>query len=90
KRDEAWFKEMILEAATTVQEVDEAEIRKNFAATLRQRVPILNGIAAGFGRTGLNGKWANTFGAVTITARDNGAYRVTAELSSNYGSDKHW
>ncbi|WP_271619995.1 lysozyme inhibitor LprI family protein [Bradyrhizobium sp. CCBAU 51745] len=90
KRDQVWFNEMIEEAATTVQEVDAAEIRRNFAATLRQRVPVLNGIAAGFGRAGLNGKWTNTFGAVSITVGDNGAYRVTAELSSNYGSDKHW
>ncbi len=90
RRDQAWFNEMILEAAYSVQEVNEAEIRENFAAVLRQRVPALSRIAAGFGRAGLAGQWTNAFGSVTVSAGENGAYRVVADLNSNYGSDKHW
>ena len=90
KRDQTWFNEMILEGAVTVQEVDEPEIRENFAAMLRQRVSTLNDIATGFGRTGLTGKWANAFGSVTVASTENNAYRVMVDVSSNYGSDKHW
>jgi uncharacterized protein YecT (DUF1311 family) len=89
KRDQAWFNEMILEAADTVQEVDEAELRQNFVATLRQRVAVLNDMASGFGRAGLAGKWSNAFGSLTLTPGENGSYRFAADLNAYYGSDKH-
>ena len=89
KRDEAWFNEMILEAGDTVQEVDEAELRDNFVAILRQRATALDKIAGGFGRGGLAGKWANAFGSVTVGPDANGAWRIAIDMSAYYGSGKH-
>ena len=89
KRDQAWFIGMILEAADTVQEVGEAELRDNFVATLRQRVAVLDNIASGFGRAGFAGKWGNAFGSVTLTPGENGNYRLAADLNASYGSDRH-
>ncbi|UWU91531.1 lysozyme inhibitor LprI family protein [Bradyrhizobium sp. CB1015] len=89
KRDQAWFNAMILGAADTVQEVDEAELRDNFVATLRRRAAALGEIAAGFGRGGLTGKWVNAFGSVTISPSANGARQLTVDMSAYYGSDKH-
>ncbi|WP_201723821.1 hypothetical protein, partial [Bradyrhizobium sacchari] len=89
KRDQAWFNEMILGAAGTVQEVDEAELRDNFVATLRQRATVLGEIAAGSGRAGLAGKWANAFGSITISPSANGTRQLTVDMRVDYGSDKH-
>ncbi|TQF33338.1 lysozyme inhibitor LprI family protein [Bradyrhizobium sp. UNPA324] len=89
KRDEAWFNEMISQAADTVQEVNEAELSDNFVATLRQRKDALDEIAGGFGRGGLSGKWTNAFGKLTISPDANGARRITVEMNAYYGSDKH-
>ncbi|MBB4372420.1 uncharacterized protein YecT (DUF1311 family) [Bradyrhizobium sp. cir1] len=89
KRDQAWFNEMILQAADTVQEVDEAELRDSFIATLRQRAAVLGEIAGGFGGVGLTGKWANAFGSVTISPSANGTRQLTIDMSAYYGSDKH-
>ncbi|MBR0716841.1 lysozyme inhibitor LprI family protein [Bradyrhizobium liaoningense] len=86
KRDQAWFNDMILEAADTVQETDFAELREKFIETLRKRAAAL---ALGFGRAGLGGKWANAFGSVTMTPGGNGAYGVAVDMSVDYGSDKH-
>lgn len=88
KRDEAWFNEMILEAADTVQEVDDAELRESFAATLRQRAAALDEIAGGFGRGGLSGKWTNALGSVTIAPDVNGAWRLAIDMRVDYGSDR--
>lgn len=90
KRDQAWFNEMIQEAAYTVEETDEAELREGFADALRLRAATLDDLARGFGRSGLTGAWANALGGVTVTATEKGAYRLDVELNSNYGSDKHW
>ncbi|WP_271614904.1 lysozyme inhibitor LprI family protein [Bradyrhizobium sp. CCBAU 51627] len=90
KRDQAWFNEMIGEAADTVEQADEAELRDGLADALRRRAATLDDIARGFGRGGLSGAWANALGGVTLTATETGAYRLDAELNSNYGSDKHW
>jgi len=91
KRDQVWFNEMIQEAASTVEDVDEAELRQIMTDVLRRRAAALDDLARGFGRGGLSGAWANAFGVVTITATEAGAaYHLDAELSSDYGSDKHW
>jgi len=90
KRDQAWFNEMIREAAYTVEEADEAELRQNLADSLRKRTAVLDEFARGFGRGGVAGAWANALGGITITATEPGAYRFDAELNSDYGSDKHW
>jgi hypothetical protein len=78
KRDEAWFNEMILQAAEAVQQADEAELSDNFVATLRQRRAALDEMAGGFGRSGLSGKWVNAFGSLTISPDANGARRITS------------
>lgn len=90
KRDQAWFNEMIQEAAYTVEDADEAELRQNLTDVLRQRAAALDDLARGFGRSGLTGAWANAFGGVTVTAAETGSYRLDAELNTYYGSDKHW
>ncbi|QOZ47471.1 hypothetical protein XH89_31270 [Bradyrhizobium sp. CCBAU 53340] len=90
KRDQAWFNEMIQEAAYTVEQADEAELRQNLADALRRRATALDDLARGFGRDGLGGAWANALGGVTVTATESGSYRLDAELNSDYGSDKHW
>jgi uncharacterized protein YecT (DUF1311 family) len=90
KRDQAWFDEMIEEAAYTVQEADAAELRENLADMLRRRAATLDDLARGFGRGGLSGAWANALGGVTLTRTEADAYRLDAELNSDYGSDKHW
>jgi uncharacterized protein YecT (DUF1311 family) len=89
KRDEAWFNEMILEAAETVQDADMAELREQFIETLRKRAAVLDELAPGFGRAGFAGKWANAFGSVTLTPGENGAYRLAVDMNVYYGSDKH-
>lgn len=88
KRDQAWFNEMIQEAADTMTQADEDELRQNFAETLRRRNTALGVIADGFGRSGLAGQWINAFGSMTVTAVD-GGYRIAADLQSDYGSNKH-
>jgi len=90
KRDQVWFNEMIQEAAYTVEDADEAELRQNLTDVLRQRAIALDDLARGFGRSGLTGAWANAFGGLTVTATETGSYRLDAELNSDYGSDKHW
>jgi uncharacterized protein YecT (DUF1311 family) len=90
KRDQVWFDEMIQEAAYTVEEADEAELRQNLTDLLRQRAAVLNDLARGFGRSGLTGAWANAFGGLSVTATEAGAYSLDAKLNSDYGSDKHW
>jgi len=90
KRDQAWFNEMIGEAADTVEQAEEPELRDSLVDALRRRAATLDDIARGFGRGGLSGEWANALGGVTLTATEAGAYRLEAELNSNYGSDKHW
>ncbi|MCP3460235.1 lysozyme inhibitor LprI family protein [Bradyrhizobium sp. CCGUVB23] len=89
KRDQAWFNEMILGAADTVQEVDEAELRDNFIATLRRRARVLDEIAIGFGHSGLAGKWTNAFGGLIVTPAANGGYDLAVDMNAYYGSDKH-
>jgi uncharacterized protein YecT (DUF1311 family) len=84
KRDQVWFNEVIIDAAETVVQSDEQEQRDLLSQTLRTRLARLNGIAEGFGRTGLAGSWANAFGAITLTPTEDGAYRVTADLFAKY------
>ena len=89
KRDQAWFNEMILEAADLVAEMNDADMRAGFAETLRTRLAALQGIADGFGRAGFGGRWASAFGSVDVTPAQDGAYRLTANISVNYGTDRH-
>jgi uncharacterized protein YecT (DUF1311 family) len=87
KRDQVWFDEMIINAAETMAEGNDAEAREAFVEMLRQRVTTLEGIAQGFGRAGVAGRWVNAFGALEVTAAEAGAYRLTIDMDSVYGAD---
>ena len=87
KRDQVWFDEMIVNAAETMAQGDDADQREAFAALLRQRVTTLEGVAQGVGRSGIAGRWVNAFGAVDVTAADAGAYRLAIDMRSVYGAD---
>lgn len=86
KRDQAWFNEIMLTAAESMPASDDATAREAFAETLRQRVPTLEAITTGFGRPGFAGKWVNTFGSVTVTPADGGAWRLTFDANAVYGT----
>ncbi len=86
RRDQAWFNEMIVNAAESLSETDDTEQRESFAETLRQRIATLDAIALGFGRPGVSGKWVDAFGTVTVTPADEGAYRLAIETRAVYGS----
>src|SRR5262245_14135328 len=84
KRDQTWFNEMMLNAVESKFEDDEA--KEAFISRLRQRAVTLDGVAHGFGRPGVAGRWANALGNVTVTPAG-GGYRLAIDLSAAYGSD---
>jgi uncharacterized protein YecT (DUF1311 family) len=86
KRDQAWFDEIILSAAESVPQSDNADERAGFTETLRQRTTTLEAIGNGFGRPGYAGDWVNAFGGLVVTPADGGAYRVAIETRAVYGS----
>src|SRR5262245_1962005 len=86
KRDQVWFGQVIGKAATSLSQSGD-ENREAFAATLRQRVSMLNAIASGFGRPGLAGKWANAFGNVVVTPEVAGTYRLAVDMRAVYGAN---
>jgi hypothetical protein len=86
KRDQVWFGEIAVSAAESVPQSDDDEAKEAYAASLRERITTLQSIAAGFGRSGLAGRWMNTFGSVVVTPADGGAYRIAIETRSVYGT----
>ncbi|UGY12190.1 lysozyme inhibitor LprI family protein [Bradyrhizobium septentrionale] len=86
KRDQAWFNEMIIDAAEVLADADTDELKESFAEALRRRVTALDGMASG--RPGLAGKWVNAFGNITLTPAEGGAYRLAADLRGDYGGDR--
>ncbi|MGY4421556.1 uncharacterized protein YecT (DUF1311 family) [Bradyrhizobium sp. JR6.1] len=86
KRDQAWFNEMIIDAADVLADTDEDELKASFAAALRRRAVALEGMASG--RPGLSGNWVNAFGHLTLTPTEGGAYRLAADLRGDYGGDR--
>jgi len=84
KRDQAWFNEIMLSAAESMTQPDD-DFREAFVATLRQRAATLEGVARGFGRSGVAGRWVNAFGSVTVTPAD-GGYRLAIDTSAVYGT----
>jgi uncharacterized protein YecT (DUF1311 family) len=92
KRDQVWFDEIALSAAESMPQSDDAGERQAFVASLRQRAATLEGIAAGFGRSGIAGRWANAFGSVAVTPADGGTYRIMIDMRAVYGmdDDRHW
>jgi uncharacterized protein len=86
KRDQVWFGEIAVSAAESVPQSDDDEAQEAFVASLRERITTLQGIAAGFGRAGVAGRWMNAFGSVVVTPADSGAYRIAIETRSVYGT----
>ena len=89
KRDQAWFNEMILDAADLVVEMDDADLRAGFAETLQSRATALEGMADGFGRMGFTGRWTSAFGGIVVTTAESGAYRLAVNIRVNHGSNRH-
>ncbi|NLS69466.1 DUF1311 domain-containing protein [Bradyrhizobium brasilense] len=86
KRDQAWFNEMIIDAAEVLADSDADELKESFAQALRRRAAALEGMASG--RSGIAGNWVNAFGNITLTPADDGAYRLAADLRGDYGGDR--
>ena len=89
KRDQAWVGEMITAVLEEMSENPDAD-RDAPAKMLRERLAALGQIEAGFGRAGILGKWQDAFGSVTVTAADDGAYRVAIATDAVYGSAERW
>jgi uncharacterized protein YecT (DUF1311 family) len=89
RRDQAWFGEMIAAAAEQMPSSENAADRDAFARMLRERIAALGQIEAGFGRTGVAGKWQDAFGSITVTAAEGGAYRVAIATDAVYGIEEH-
>ncbi|SHK10715.1 Protein of unknown function [Bradyrhizobium lablabi] len=87
KRDQVWFGEIVVNAAESMPQSDNADDRQAFVASLRQRVGTLEAIAAGLGRSGIAGRWVNAFGSVVVTPVQDGAYRIAIETRAVYGTD---
>jgi uncharacterized protein YecT (DUF1311 family) len=87
KRDQVWFGEIVASAADSMPQSGNADDRQAFVASLRQRVATLEAIAAGFGRSGIAGRWVNAFGNIAVTPADGGAYRIAIETHAVYGTD---
>jgi uncharacterized protein YecT (DUF1311 family) len=88
KRDQVWFGEIVASAADSMPQSGNADDREAFVASLRQRVGMLEAIAAGFGRSGIAGQWMNAFGSVGVTPVDGGAYGIAIETHAAYGTDE--
>ncbi|MGY4226353.1 uncharacterized protein YecT (DUF1311 family) [Bradyrhizobium sp. USDA 4503] len=86
KRDQAWFNEMIIDAAEVLADSDADELKESFAQALRRRAAALEGMASS--RPGFAGNWVNAFGNITLTPADGGAYRLAADLRGDYGGDR--
>jgi len=84
KRDQVWFNDIVLSAAESMTQPDD-DFREAFVTTLRQRAATLKGVAQGFGRSGVAGRWVNAFGSVTVTPAG-GFYRLAIDTSAVYGT----
>lgn len=87
KRDQAFFNEMAVMEAQEIFHSDRDGMRKSFDDMLRNRIATLREIGEGFGRSGVQGKWVDAFGNITVASTDDGAYRFEAAMSSIYGLD---
>jgi len=85
KRDQDWFNEMVLNIAEMMPQDDDGA-RDTVAELLRRRATTLDGVAQGFGRSGVAGRWVNAFGSITVTPADAG-YRLAIDLRAVYGLD---
>jgi uncharacterized protein YecT (DUF1311 family) len=86
KRDQAWFNEVVLNAADSVPQSDDFDEKEGFGETLARRATTLESVAGGFGRPGFAGTWANAFGSIVVTPAENGAYRLAVDTRAVYGT----
>jgi uncharacterized protein YecT (DUF1311 family) len=86
KRDQDWFNEMILNIAEVMPRSDDDGARDTVVELLRRRAAMLDGVAQGFGRSGVAGRWVNAFGSITVTPADAG-YRLAIDSRAVYGLD---
>ena len=85
KRDQVWFNEMMSNTAEILPQIDNDEdATQAFVDRLRRRAATLDGVAQGFGRGGVAGRWVNAFGSITVTPADSG-YRLAIDLRAVYG-----
>jgi len=88
KRDQAWFDEIVINAAQSMPKSDNAGNQDALVAMLRQRTATLETIGPGFGRSGFTGRWVSAFGSVTVTPAASGTYRLAIDLHAAYGADE--
>lgn len=90
KRDQAWFNEVIADAAEVLSDADVGgdELKDRFRDTLRRRAAALDGIAEASSRPGMAGKWANVFGEITLMPSEGGGYQLKADLRGDYGGER--
>jgi uncharacterized protein YecT (DUF1311 family) len=87
KRDQAWFDEIVVNAAQSISASENNEDKDALVARLQQRTAMLDSIGPGFGRSGFAGRWVSAFGNVTVTPAESGAYRLAIDLHSVYSVD---
>ncbi len=88
KRDQVWFRDVMENYAGELGGLAEkSQNVDKMSALLNQRIAVLHGIAQGFGRTGIAGRWANVFGTVEIAPAKDGAFNITLATDSRYGDD---
>lgn len=88
KRDQAWFNEMIIDAAEALADADSDDVKPSLAEILRRRASALDAIAEATARPGVAGSWINALGRITLTQAENGAYRLAADLRGDYGGER--
>jgi hypothetical protein len=82
KRDQYWFGEIVRDA-----ELSDVPDDGDLERALIGRIVTLAQIAKGLPRAGVLGKWENAFGSVTVTAAEDGGYRLAITTDSGYGQD---
>jgi uncharacterized protein YecT (DUF1311 family) len=87
KRDQAWFDEIVVNAAQSMSNSENNDDKDALVARLQQRTATLGSVGPGFGRPGFAGRWVSAFGNVTVTPAEGGAYRLTIDLRSVYSAD---
>jgi uncharacterized protein YecT (DUF1311 family) len=91
KRDQAWFNEMVVNIAQSMQLVN-PDPAGTLVTLLKQRTETLATIAPGLSRPGFAGRWVDAFGSVTVTPAEHGAYRLAVDAHSDYaaGDETLW
>jgi hypothetical protein len=89
KRDQVWFRDILENYAGELGHLaDNPQNVDKITTPLNQRIAVLHGIAQGFGRAGIAGRWANVFGTVEIAPANEGAFNIKLATDSRYGDDE--